>query len=137
MPRKRKSKPPNRYEPREVVRSRRTKSKKRARRRNPKFSCQRKLSFPDVDSDGDVIPTLFSDDSDTSSDEDAAYPWQSVENVSFEMCSLMKKAVQAKNDFPQDIKIEMPRYRCLKCKAYFNLETYRKVCALCLCVCVS
>ena len=134
MPRKRrKCGKPKRYEPHEVIRNRSTASKKRARRRKTKFCSQsklhRKLQRTQDDSDED-LPFLTSDENtDTSDDEEPEQqPWRPVQNVSKVQSELMQKAVQVKTDFPDDIKVEYPRYRCNCCHKYFNLEVYRKVC---------
>ena len=136
---------PKRFVPRENIRSRSSDSKKRACRRYPKNCSQSKLlrllHRTQEDSDED-LPFLTSDDDSSDSDTDdddqqKQQPWQRVQNVVQEQSELMHKAAQVKIDFPDDVKVEYPRYRCNCCRKYFDLTAYRKVtCNNCL-ICVS
>ena len=128
---------PARYEPQETLRSRATEGHKRARRRLPKNCSATKLlryfERTQEDSDED-LPCLSSEDersdSDSPDEEDhdqVQQPWRRVENVVEDQTQLMQKAAQAKIDFPNDIKVEYPRYRCNCCHQYFKLANYRKV----------
>ena len=137
MPRKRRDRgKPARYEPQETLRSRATEGHKRSRRRSPK-SCSaskmlRYLQRTQEDNDDD-LPFLDSDDERSDSDscdeeEHDQQPWRRVQNVVKDQIEVMKKAAQAKIDFPNDIKVEYPRYRCNCCHQYFKLANYRKVC---------
>ena len=51
-----------------------------------------------------------------------------VTNVCAGLEELIVKAAQVQKDFPKDVKIEMPSFRCLLCHKNFPLAGYRKVC---------
>ena len=56
------------------------------------------------------------------------------ENTSLELQKLLQAAADVVKDFGGDVKVEFPRYRCLSCKQYFPLASYRKVAKNC-CLC--
>ena len=111
----RRRRPPDKFEPDVVIRDYSTPraSKKRSRRRGcqAKFSCQSKLNF----TQDDKIPVMLSE-----TDMSAIMLRKAVENVSVELLKLMTIAVQVRQDFPTQVKIEMPRYRCLKMRSLFR-----------------
>lgn len=126
---RRKKKRPQKYEPTVVIRDRSTGNKKRSRRRGPKRS-QKKLTFSATRCSSDVedLPFLDSNTDSSASEDEEEVLNKPVQNVSTELRKLMQVALQVEKDFPNDVKIEMPRYRCLKCNQHFQLESYRKVC---------
>lgn len=112
--------------PSEVLRDRSEgrQDKKRRRRRSGRCGRKKKILFQDL---AGLVDANSSDDSGSDSGV-AAKCRKPVTNVCAGLEELIVKAAQVQKDFPKDVKIEMPRFRCLLCHKNFPLAGYRKVC---------
>ena len=113
------------YAPSEVIRDRSEgRADKKRRRRRRCISRKRKQKLFNLP---DLVDADSSDDSGV--DEVVASKCRKpVTNVCVELDELMAKAAQVQKDFPNDVKINMPSFRCLQCRKCFPLAGYRKVC---------
>lgn len=72
------------------------------------------------------FPKAVADASPQKTNKDDLILLRGCENTSLELQKLLQIAADVVKDFGGDVKVEFPRYRCLKCQQYFELASYRK-----------
>ena len=106
------------YAPTEKIRNQATSPNKRACRRSEKVSSATKRQSTLTFQQQDIIQARTNA---------KAMSQIIAGNTSTQIMELLSIAVQISTDFPTDVKVEFPRYRCERCKCHFELQHYRKV----------
>ena len=109
------------YVPAETIRSRATNPKKRSTTRYKKRAqpTSQKLSCY-------YVSAPFSKKPHQHTKAEHLF-YDVVENTSLEIMQLMEIAIQLEQDFPDQVKIEFPMFRCESCFSFFPLKSYRQV----------